>query len=144
MKQRKILSILLIGIMLVSVTMGIIPTLTADEPKTIYGTLYRDEGSRYEIAEDGIEVKIIIEGDAYSTTTVEWDDNNYILGIPQECEGKIGYFYVDNDLIPIDNQSILIGLDNMYLVDLHVNIATQNFPPVIIDMYLMQITQMMR
>jgi len=87
MKQRKMLSILLIGIMLVSVTMGIIPTLTADEPKTIYGTLYRDEGSGYEIAEGGIEVKIIIEGDTYSTTTAEWDDNNYILGISQGYEG---------------------------------------------------------
>jgi len=93
--------------------------------------LYIDEGSGYEMADAGIDVKIIIEGDTFNTTTVEWDDYNYILGIPQGYEGKTGHFYVDNDLIPIKNQSILVGSENIYLVDLHVNIATQNSPPLI-------------
>ncbi|UCF12799.1 MAG: DUF11 domain-containing protein, partial [Thermoplasmatales archaeon] len=46
-------------------------------------------------------------------------------------EGKTGYFYVDNDLIPIKNHTILIGSENTYLVDFHIFNAIQNFPPFI-------------
>ena len=131
MKQRKIKSIVLMAIMLSSVTLGIITEAIADNPKTIIGTLYIDEGKGYEIADVGIDMKIIIEGETYYTTTVEWNNCNYIFDIPLICEGKTGYFFVGNDLVPIDNKSIIIGSDIEYWVDLQVivPILTGNFPP---------------
>ena len=90
---------------------------------------YIDEGSGFQIADKGVAIKIIFEGIINSTKTKKWAGTNYILRIPRGYEGKTGFFYVDNDLTPIDNQSILIGSEDTYLVDLHVHTVTQNFPP---------------
>ncbi len=94
-------------------------------PKSIYGTVFIDGA----IADVGVGVKIVIDGNTFNTTTIEWDEDNYIIGIPPGYEGETGYFYVGDDWVPYDNQSITIGSETGYSVDLHANITVPNNYP---------------
>ena len=69
MNKRKINSIVVIAIMLISLSVTAFSTVTAEGPKSIYGTLYIDDG----IAPAGIEVKIVIVGDTFNKSTFDWN-----------------------------------------------------------------------
>ena len=123
MKQKKIFPILFVAMMLFVVTST---EVTAIGPKCVYGTVFVDGA----IADVGVEVKIVINGGTFNTTTVDWNGANYIIGIPPGYEGETGYFYVTfNNLVPYDNQTILLSTKIGYVVDLHVNATVPNQPP---------------
>lgn len=100
-----------------SISIGFSPVVLASG-KSIYGTLYING----EIAEPGVTVLFKINGTIVDqTVTVEWDEDNYILGFSSIYEGETGYFYVGEDgLIPSDNASVLIGTWIGKRMDLHV------------------------
>ena len=104
MNQKGHISIILISLLVLSAIALSAPTL-AEGPKAVYGALYIDEGQGYKIAEDGIEVKLEIDGETFSSFTSlnETSQINYGIGIEPGYESQTGYFYVgDDDVVPDD------------------------------------------
>lgn len=98
-------------------SVGFVPTALASG-QSIYGTLYIDG----EIADPGVTISFKINNDIVTqTTTVTWDQDNFILGFNSIYRGNIGYFYVgDDNLVPDDNASVYIGNWIGKQMDLHV------------------------
>jgi hypothetical protein len=125
MKQKKLFPILFVAVILFVVTST---EVIAPGPKCVYGAVYINGDD----AEVGIEVKIVIDGEIFNTTTVKKNVYNYIIGIPPGYEGKTGYFYVtDNNIVPYDNKSVFISSNIGYIIDLHVTVNIPNDPPII-------------
>ena len=102
---------------------ALVPTVLASG-KSVYGTLYIDG----EIADPGISIQLKINGVVVDqTTTVEWNEDNFIFGFNSSYEGEIAYFYVGADeLVPNDNASVIIGSWIGKQLDLHVTTSTSD------------------
>lgn len=96
---------------------GLFPTALASG-KSVYGTLYIDG----DIAEPGVTITMKIDDAVVDqTTTVTWDEDNFILGFNSSYEGEIAYFFVGDDmLVPDDNPSLYIGSWIGQRLNLHV------------------------
>jgi hypothetical protein len=124
MKKEKSITFMLCSLFIfTSISIGFAPTVLASG-KSIYGTLYIDGV----IADPGVTITFMINGTIVDqTVTVEWDEDNYILGFSSVYEGETGYFYVGEDeLIPYDNASVLIGMWIGKRMDLHVGEDTDD------------------
>jgi len=125
--NRKTINSAIITIFLMVSVIASASLVAAEGPKAVYGTLYIDSGSGYEIAEDGIEVTIEIDGETFTSFTMlnSTSQINYGIGIPPGYEATTGYFKVDTeDYIPDDNISVIFNENSKYRVDLHVTIDT--------------------
>jgi len=107
-------------IVIASISLSLAPTVLASG-KSIYGTLYINGV----IAEPGVNITIKVDGLIVDTTsTVVWDEDNYILGFNSIYEGRTGYIYVgDEEIVPQDNASIYIGNWIGKRMDLHISIS---------------------
>jgi len=129
MLNKKIHSLVLAGIMLISISLAIIPTTNASSssPLSIKGILYNLDD---EIAGAGIEIKLVFTDGTETTSTYDYnlygDDTNYNLGFwgHEDLTGSFTVVYGGNDLIPVDNATIDIDpLIIGYEIDLHVDLG---------------------
>ena len=122
-QHKSIVFILGLAVVCSTVGIGLVPTALASG-KSIYGTLYIDG----EIADPGVTITMKIDDVIVDqTTTVDWDEDNFILGFNSSYKGKTAYFYVGEDnLVPDDNPSLYIGSWIGQRLDLHVTTSTSD------------------
>ncbi len=144
MLNKKIYSLILVGVMLLSVLV-IMPSANAEDydPKTIYGTLYinTDQDSTYTIAPSGINITVQVQDytNTKQTNTIPGEQENYLINIEaghtdQTCNFTIEYNEIT--YTPNDNQSIILSEENengpapgYYIIDLHVTITEEDTEP---------------
>lgn len=116
-KQKSIVFIISTILLCSMIGIGLFPTALASG-KSVYGTLYIDG----DIAEPGVTITMKIDDAVVDqTTTVTWDEDNFILGFNSSYESEIAYFFVGDDmLVPDDNPSLYIGSWIGQRLNLHV------------------------
>jgi len=137
-KMNKKTSIIIAGIMLISVAVAITPTIKAQPPfHAVKGVLYIGE----DYAEPGTEIKIAFDGEEFTGDTFELEYDavldlwfNYNVGVfEHEGEtGDISVFYSSQYVIPTDNDTVDIhsGEPDFIYMDLHIDAgAPTNNPP---------------
>jgi len=130
MLNKKIHSIILAGIMLISV-LAIIPATQAASPHTVKGILYiNDEiptSSSYDF--EKITIKLVFTSETYNHTIYEYnlyaDKTNYNVGLfGHEGEtANIIVKYYGHELVPEDNKTITIDTTTGYIMDLHIDVT---------------------
>jgi PKD repeat protein len=129
MNQKNILSLLVVGIMLISITGLNIQTVKAQPPiHAVKGILYVN-GEIYN--SNPIEVKIDMNGSIFNETTFPFDGEfNYNVGTNETGWGDISVFYSGKYRIPEDNSTVYIheGDPVEILLDIHI-VTPANNPP---------------
>lgn len=122
-KNKTMVSIFTVLLLFSAIAVGLSPSALA-YGKSVYGTLYING----EIADPGITVTMKVDGVIVDQTeTVNWDEDNFILGFNSTYEGNIAYFYVgDYDLEPTDNATLYIGSWIGYRLNISAPLDTDN------------------
>lgn len=132
MNQKKIKSILAIGILLVSLAVAVAVPTSAEEFHSVYGYVYINNN----LASSGVEVKITFDDgvetditDANGYYQIDFSGPSHEWPIP----GGLGYFsvvYNGNNYIPTDTKSVKILSDVIgYEIDIHIDTGAPQPPP---------------
>jgi len=127
MIQKRMKTILIVVIMLVSVSLFFLPSASADVPVTIYGYIYADE-----IITDPDQVTLVFSGSSFIAELL--GSGSYRINEDlQDYMGNIGYFdVIISGTSYTANETITISGPGAYEKNLHVNTSgtpASNDPP---------------
>jgi len=135
MNQKKIHSIIIVGMMLLSVAFIVCPIVNADNPHAVKGIVYVNDEIPESPEYENILVKIIFTEDTYSEYCYEYnnynDDTNYNVGFfghdGETADIVVEYYGVE--YIPVDNTNVSIDPEVWgYYIVLHIE-SPENLPP---------------